>query len=83
MEKKSYTNIGRNMLEFGISFNISKKSKNIKMKKKSFLLKIITFMLKASNNHFGDRSKIKIPKIRPFAKIAKKCRKIQAIYCHG
>ena len=24
-------------------------------------------MLKASNNHFGDRSKIKIPKIRPFA----------------
>ena len=23
-------------------------------------------MLKASNNHFGDRSKIKIPKIRPF-----------------
>ena len=38
-------------------------------------------MLKASNNHFGDRSKIKIPKIRPFfnlksAKIAKKCEKI-------
>ena len=33
--------------------------------------------LKAFNNHFGDRSKIKIPKIRPFcnlksAKIAKK-----------
>ena len=23
-------------------------------------------MLKAPNNHFGDRSKIKIPKIRPF-----------------
>ena len=37
-------------------------------------------MLKASNNHFGERSKIKIPKIRPFcnlksAKIAKKCEK--------
>ena len=37
-------------------------------------------MLKASNNHFGGRSKIKIPKIRPFvnlksAKIAKKCKK--------
>ena len=37
-------------------------------------------MSKASNNHFGDRSKIKIPKIIPFfnlksAKIAKKCRK--------
>ena len=34
-------------------------------------------MLKASNNHFGDISKIKIPKIRAFcnlksAKIAKK-----------
>ena len=38
-------------------------------------------MLKASNNHFGDKSKIKIPKIKPFfnsksAKIAKKCGKI-------
>ena len=38
-------------------------------------------MLKASNSHFGDKSKIKIPKIRPFfnlksAKIAKKCGKI-------
>ena len=38
-------------------------------------------MLKASNNHFGDISKIKIPKIRAFcnlksAKIAKKCGKI-------
>ena len=38
-------------------------------------------MLKASNNHFGDRSKIKIPKTRPFyslmsAKIAKKCGKL-------
>ena len=38
-------------------------------------------MLKASNNHFGDRSKIIIPKIIPFcnlksAKIAKKCWKI-------
>ena len=37
-------------------------------------------MLKAYNNHFGGRSKIKIPKIRPFvnlksAKIAKKCKK--------
>ena len=37
-------------------------------------------MLKASNNHFGGKSKIKIPKIRPFvnlksAKIAKKCKK--------
>ena len=37
-------------------------------------------MLKASNNHFGGRSKIKIPKIRPFvnlksSKIAKKCKK--------
>ena len=37
-------------------------------------------MLKASNNHFGDRSKIKIPKIRPFlnlksAQNAKKCGK--------
>ena len=38
-------------------------------------------MLKASNNHFGARSKIKIPKIRSFcnlkrAKIAKKYGKI-------
>ena len=38
-------------------------------------------MLKASNNHFGDISKIKIPKIRAFcnlksAKIAKKGGKI-------
>ena len=38
-------------------------------------------MLKASNNHFGDRSKIKLPKIREFcnlksAKIAKKLGKI-------
>ena len=38
-------------------------------------------MLKASNNHFGDRSKIIIPKIIPFcnlksAKIAKKCGKL-------
>ena len=38
-------------------------------------------MLKASNNHFGDRSKIKISKIRPFVikkvqKLLKKCRKI-------
>ena len=38
-------------------------------------------MLKAFNNHFGDRSKIKIPKIIPFcnlksAKIAKICEKI-------
>ena len=38
-------------------------------------------MLKAFNNHFGDRSKIKIPKIIPFcnlksAKIAKKCEKL-------
>ena len=38
-------------------------------------------MLKASNNHFGARSKIKRPKIWPFcnlksAKIAKKYRKI-------
>ena len=38
-------------------------------------------MLKASNNHFGNRSKIKIPKIRPFCnlkstKIAKKWGKI-------
>ena len=37
-------------------------------------------MLKVSNNHFGGRSKIKIPKIRPFvnlksAKIGKKCKK--------
>ena len=38
-------------------------------------------MLKASNNHFIDWSRIKIPKIRPFynlksAKISKKCEKI-------
>ena len=38
-------------------------------------------MLKASNDHFGDRSKIKMPKIRSFfnlkcAKIAKKCGKL-------
>ena len=38
-------------------------------------------MLKAFNNLFGARSKIKIPKIRPFwnlksAKIARKCGKI-------
>ena len=38
-------------------------------------------MLKASNDHFGDRSKIKMPKIRFFfnlkcAKIAKKMWKI-------
>ena len=38
-------------------------------------------MLKASNNHFGDKSKIKLPKIREFcklksAKIAKKWGKI-------
>ena len=38
-------------------------------------------MLKAFNNNFGDRSKIKIPKIIPFcnlksAKIAKKCGKL-------
>ena len=38
-------------------------------------------MLKASNNHFGDRSKIKIPKVRPFCtlksekKIAKNVKK--------
>ena len=37
-------------------------------------------MLKASNNHFSDRTKIKIPKIKPFcnlksAKITKKCGK--------
>ena len=28
IEKNMYTNIGRNMLEFEISFNISKKNKN-------------------------------------------------------
>ena len=37
-------------------------------------------MLKASNNNIGDRSKIEMPKIRPFcisksANIAKKCGK--------
>ena len=42
-------------------------------------------MLKASNNHFSDKSKIKIPKIRPFfnlksAKIAKKCGKIYSAW---
>ena len=46
-----------------------------------FYSKLIICMLKAFNNHFGDRSKINITKIRPFcnfnsAKIAKKCGKI-------
>ena len=42
-------------------------------------------MLKASNNHFGGKSKIKIPKIRPFfnvksTKIGKKCEKIYSAW---
>ena len=58
--KNIYTNIGRNMLEFEISFNISKKIQKNENENKSFSLKIKKCMLKASNNNFGDRSKIKI-----------------------
>ena len=51
------------------------------MKINLFCSKQITFKLKASDNHFVDRSKIKIPKISPLcnlkgAKIAKKFGKI-------
>ena len=38
--KNIYTNIGRNMLEFEISFNISKKIQKNEDESKSFLLKI-------------------------------------------
>ena len=53
----------------------------MKIKVNLFCSKQITFMLKASNNHFGYRSKIKIPKIISFfnlksAKISKKCGKL-------
>ena len=51
------------------------------MKINLFYSKQMKCMFKVSNNNFIDRSKIKIPKIRPFyslmsAKIAKKCGKI-------
>ena len=77
--KNMYIYIGRNMLEFEISFNISKKKLN--ENKIYFCSKYITCMLKASNNHFGVRSKIKLLKIMHFfnlksAKITKKCGKI-------
>ena len=69
------------MLEFGIFFNISKKKLKNENENKSFCLKCITCMFKASNNNFGNISKIKIPKIISFcnlksAKIAKKCGKL-------
>ena len=53
----------------------------MQMKINLFHSKQIKCMFKASNNHFSARSKIKIPKIRPFfnlksAKITKKCGKI-------
>ena len=76
-----YTHISRNLLEFEISFNICKKSTKMKMKIFFFYSKQLKCMFKATNNHFIDRSKIKIPKIRPFCiskseKIVKKYGKI-------
>ena len=45
--KKIYTNIGRNMLEFEISFNISKKIPKNENENKSFLLKINKMYVKS------------------------------------
>ena len=77
--------MGRNLLEFEISFNICEKSKKIKIKISLFYSKQIKCMFKANNNHFIGKSKIKIPKIRPFynlKKVQKSLKNVEKYFQH-